>query len=468
MDDFAGPSFHSARWDPTTSTSPGTRFALDRRRRQRLPDRARRSPTRSSSSRSSSAPRSGCSRTRLPRARCPTVTRWAMRHLPFYGRWFRFLMFYPASAFGIEPLPHRSRLRRQRRAARSARPTPRRARAVRRVDRRRSSTTGPTCSTRSMPDYPPSAKRTLQDNGSWLACLQQAQRRARAHRHRAHRRRRRRHRRRHAHAADVICYATGFRHNDFLAPMDVIGRGGISLREQWGDEPTAYLGITVPELPEPVLPLRAGHEPGPRRAACSSTPSARSTTSMEAIRAGARRAAPRDRGPPPTCTTTTPSATSARSASSCGPTRSMQAQPLQEPRRARSSRCRRGRSPCTGSGPRPSTPTTTRSRDRRRGRGRGVAGDPPRRTPRRARARPRRAARPTARPDPPAGRGRRRGLPRRGHVPGLVRPHPAAPVHAGPGARGHRHRGGRRRPRTGGRSGHGRVVVPVRPRQLRP
>jgi 4-hydroxyacetophenone monooxygenase len=49
--------------------------------------------------------------------------------------------------------------------------------------------------------------------------------------------------------ADVICYATGFRHNEFLAPMSIYGRGGTSLREQWGDEPSAYLGITVPNFP---------------------------------------------------------------------------------------------------------------------------------------------------------------------------------------------------------------------------
>ena len=51
------------------------------------------------------------------------------------------------------------------------------------------------------------------------------------------------------HRADIICYATGFRHNDFLASMRVTGRHGISLRDQWGDEPTAYLGITVPNFP---------------------------------------------------------------------------------------------------------------------------------------------------------------------------------------------------------------------------
>jgi len=49
--------------------------------------------------------------------------------------------------------------------------------------------------------------------------------------------------------ADVICYATGFRHNEFLAPMTVIGRNGITLRDQWGDEPTAYLGVTMPNFP---------------------------------------------------------------------------------------------------------------------------------------------------------------------------------------------------------------------------
>ncbi len=49
--------------------------------------------------------------------------------------------------------------------------------------------------------------------------------------------------------ADVICYATGFRHNEFLASMTVTGRHGISLRQQWGDEPTAYLGVYAPNFP---------------------------------------------------------------------------------------------------------------------------------------------------------------------------------------------------------------------------
>ena len=51
------------------------------------------------------------------------------------------------------------------------------------------------------------------------------------------------------HEADVICYATGFRHNDFLWPMEITGRNGQTLRAFWGDEPAAYLGITMPGFP---------------------------------------------------------------------------------------------------------------------------------------------------------------------------------------------------------------------------
>jgi 4-hydroxyacetophenone monooxygenase len=102
---------------------------------------------------------------------------------------------------------------------------------------------------KSIPNYPAMGKRILQDDGFWLRCLRKPNvelvrigierivpdgvvtvdgtKRD----------------------ADIVCYATGFRHNEFLAPMEVTGRDGISLREQWGDEPTAYLGVTVPNFP---------------------------------------------------------------------------------------------------------------------------------------------------------------------------------------------------------------------------
>ena len=47
----------------------------------------------------------------------------------------------------------------------------------------------------------------------------------------------------------MIVYATGFHANRYLWPMEIVGRDGAVLSEQWGDDPTAYLGITVPNFP---------------------------------------------------------------------------------------------------------------------------------------------------------------------------------------------------------------------------
>jgi 4-hydroxyacetophenone monooxygenase len=99
------------------------------------------------------------------------------------------------------------------------------------------------------PSYPPFGKRILQDNGSWLKALTQdhvelvSQGVARMTRD--------------AVVAedgseypvDVVIFATGFHANKFLWPMEIVGREGIKLDEKWGDDPAAYLGITVPDFP---------------------------------------------------------------------------------------------------------------------------------------------------------------------------------------------------------------------------
>ncbi|HEU4360592.1 MAG TPA: 4-hydroxyacetophenone monooxygenase, partial [Mycobacterium sp.] len=103
--------------------------------------------------------------------------------------------------------------------------------------------------TKVLPDYPATGKRTLQDNGSWL----KTPRRDNVDLVRTpirritpdgvvtadgvH------------HDADIIVYATGFRHTDVLWPMTIIGRDEIDLRSVWGQRPYAYLGITVPGFP---------------------------------------------------------------------------------------------------------------------------------------------------------------------------------------------------------------------------
>jgi cation diffusion facilitator CzcD-associated flavoprotein CzcO len=49
--------------------------------------------------------------------------------------------------------------------------------------------------------------------------------------------------------ADVIIYGTGFKTLDFLAPMEVTGPGGRRLDEAWREGAEAYLGITVSGFP---------------------------------------------------------------------------------------------------------------------------------------------------------------------------------------------------------------------------
>lgn len=170
---------------------------------------------------------------------------WALRHLPFYGRWYRFLLFWPACDGGLP-------------AMRIDPDYPHQDRAISEInDAARDFFTqwmveqvadDPDLARKVVPDYVCLGKRTLQDNGSWLAALTRpnvdlvtdpidhitATGVATADGEREF---------------DVIVYATGFAANKYLWPMEITGRNGVVLSEQWGDEPTALLGITVPNFP---------------------------------------------------------------------------------------------------------------------------------------------------------------------------------------------------------------------------
>lgn len=106
---------------------------------------------------------------------------------------------------------------------------------------------------KSLPDYPPFGKRMLLDNG-WYATLRLP----------------------HVelvtegvasftpttvvdtagdeHEVDVVILATGFLSTQYLFPIEVTGRDGTTLEDLWHtDEARAYLGITVPKLPNLFL-----------------------------------------------------------------------------------------------------------------------------------------------------------------------------------------------------------------------
>ena len=53
-----------------------------------------------------------------------------------------------------------------------------------------------------------------------------------------------------SHQTDVVVLATGFQTHRLLWPIDIRGRSGVSLAEQWGDDDAwAYLGMAIPDFP---------------------------------------------------------------------------------------------------------------------------------------------------------------------------------------------------------------------------
>jgi cation diffusion facilitator CzcD-associated flavoprotein CzcO len=52
---------------------------------------------------------------------------------------------------------------------------------------------------------------------------------------------------------DCVIYGTGFRAADFMFPMEIVGVGGVTLRSEWSGGARAHLGITVPGFPSMFL-----------------------------------------------------------------------------------------------------------------------------------------------------------------------------------------------------------------------
>jgi len=48
---------------------------------------------------------------------------------------------------------------------------------------------------------------------------------------------------------DLLVLATGFKTTQFMYPIKIFGKNGKSIEEIWKDGASAFLGMTVPELP---------------------------------------------------------------------------------------------------------------------------------------------------------------------------------------------------------------------------
>ncbi len=244
LESFAGPAFHSARWRHDVPLR-GKRVAVvgtGASALQLVPEVAK------EASRLFVFQRSPAWMVPNPNyhRRVSEGKKWLLRHVPYYGRWYRFLLFWPGSdglwpSLVIDPAwPHQNR---------SINAANEEMRVAFTDYMRQQLGDDPALLEKVVPKYPPFGKRMLQDNGSWLATLKRENvelvidRITRVTRDGIVCRDGK------EYAVDVIVFATGFHANRFLWPMEVVGRDGVNLRELWGEDPKAYLGITVPQFP---------------------------------------------------------------------------------------------------------------------------------------------------------------------------------------------------------------------------
>jgi 4-hydroxyacetophenone monooxygenase len=247
-DDFAGVSFHSARWRHDVDLT-GKRVAVigtGASAFQFVPEIADRVGHLSVFQ-------------RTPPWLGPTpnyhdkVTegkKWLLRNVPFYEKWYRFWLFWQLTDgiydfVKVDPTwngpstavsPANQMLRDGLAALIAAQ-----AQAK------------PDLIPKLIPDYPIGGKRSVRDNGVWIKALCRdnvdlidtpitkinasgIETKDGTNRQ-----------------FDVIIYGTGFTASDFLSPMKITGRGGVDLHDQWNGDARAYLGMTVPNFPNLFL-----------------------------------------------------------------------------------------------------------------------------------------------------------------------------------------------------------------------
>lgn len=172
--------------------------------------------------------------------------KWALKELPFYAQWYRFQLFW-GFADGLFPALKIDPAWNDGNRSINAWNAKLREGMVRYIERELEGR--PDLLERAVPDYPPYGKRVLADCG-WYKML----------------------RRDHVELigdqiecilpegirlvggkvvpVDVIVFATGFHAAKMLWPMEIAGRGGITIRDVWGDDnPRAYLGMTARDFP---------------------------------------------------------------------------------------------------------------------------------------------------------------------------------------------------------------------------
>jgi 4-hydroxyacetophenone monooxygenase len=244
LDSFAGPAFHTARWDHSVDyagkrvgmigtgasgmqVGPAIAPVVDNLTIfQRSPHWAMLNP--------------------LYFETVSDAKKWVLRNIPFYTKWFRFQLFWSSSDtfhhnLKIDPEWHDS--------ARTLNAENAKVREQLEAHIAAEVNHDPELIRKATPDYPPYGKRMLRDN-HWYRMLTRPnvdlvvdpidhiEAKGVVTKDGV------------LHAVDMLVLATGFETRKMLWPIEIAGRDGVTIRERWGDEdPRAHLGITVPEFP---------------------------------------------------------------------------------------------------------------------------------------------------------------------------------------------------------------------------
>ena len=170
---------------------------------------------------------------------------WLLNNVPFYAKWFRFSLFWTTGE-GLLSMVRRDPAWNEERSVSAANDQ---LRAMLTANVEQMIGDDAELVAKCVPQYPPAGKRMLVDNGHWFRALKRdnvelvtdpiARINATGVETQSGRQV----------DADVVIYGTGFYASRLLFPMRLYGQDGVELRERWGADPRAYLGIVMPGYP---------------------------------------------------------------------------------------------------------------------------------------------------------------------------------------------------------------------------